>query len=294
MHQFFLALGFGLVTSGIIALSSVAMSLQYSVTRSINFAHGDLMTVGAYLGYVVAKSHGGIALQVIVAIVGGAFTAYLLNALLFRPFRRLRASNLTILVLTIAASLIIQNVLQIFFSGNFVNYPLANSNAIKVGPFRWTAIEIAIMIAAAAILLALHFTIRRSKFGKAQRAVADDILLARTTGVSAERIINITWLIDGAIAGLSGLLLAYQIGSFTPSVGFTFLLVVFAAAVIGGIGQMYGAMIGSLIVGIVTEVSALWVASDYKQTMAFIVLVIALMLRPQGIIPALGEIATAQ
>jgi branched-chain amino acid transport system permease protein len=162
-------------------------------------------------------------------------------------------------------------------------------SAYRVGPFRWTLTDLLTMATAVAALLALHVTIRRTKFGKAQRAVADDVALARTTGVPAQRIIDLTWAIDGGVAGLSGMLLALQVGSFTPSLGFTFLLVIFSAAIVGGIGQMYGAMAGSLIVGVVMEVSAVYIPPDYKQTMAFLILVVVLLLRPQGIVAALSE-----
>ena len=284
-----LGIGAGFVTAAIIALSTVGLSLQYSVTRTINFAHGELMTVGAYTAYVVAQHTKDVVAQGAAAMVGGAVLALALNRLLFQPFIRRGASALIIFVLTIAASLIIQNVLEAIFSGNFVNYPSSTGAAYRIGPFRWTLTDILTMTAAVVALFVLHFTIRRTKFGKAQRAVADDVMLARTTGVSAQRIIDLTWIIDGALAGLSGMLLALQIGSFTPSMGFTFLLVIFSAAIVGGIGQMYGAMAGALIVGLVMEVSAIYIPPDYKETMAFAILVVVLMLRPQGIVAALSE-----
>lgn len=289
MSLFLLGLGSGLVTAAIVALSTVGLSLQYSVTRTINFAHGELMTAGAYSAYVVALHSSDVVLQGAAAVAGGAALAWAFNRALFRPFTRRGAGPLTIFVLTIAASLIVQNVLEAIFSGNFVNYPSPVGRAYRVGPFRWTLTDLVTMGAAAAILLALHFTIRRTKFGKAQRAVADDVALARVTGVRANRIIDMTWAIDGGVAGLSGMLLALQVGSFTPSIGFTFLLVVFSAAIVGGIGQMYGAMAGSLIIGVVMEVSALYIPPDYKETMAFVILVIVLLLRPQGIVAALSE-----
>jgi branched-subunit amino acid ABC-type transport system permease component len=286
---FLVGVGSGLVTAAIIALSTVGLSLQYSVTRTINFAHGELMTVGAYAAYVVAQHSSNVVLQGVVAIAAGAALAWVLNRSLFRPFARRGAGSLTIFVLTIAASLIVQNVLEAIFSGNFVNYPSAVGAAYRVGPFRWTLTDLLTMAAAAVVLLALHVTIRRTKFGKAQRAVADDVALARTTGVYAHRIIDLTWAIDGGVAGLSGMLLALQVGSFSPSLGFTFLLVIFSAAIVGGIGQMYGAMAGSLIVGVVMEVSAVYIPPDYKETMAFLILVVVLLLRPQGIVAALSE-----
>lgn len=292
MHQIPQAIGFGLTTAAIIALSTVALSLQYSVTRSINFAHGELMTVGAYVGYVVGTHGGGVIWQGLAAIAGGAAMGWLLNRSLFRPFRKLGATALILLILTIAASQAIQAVLQLIFGATQVNYPAGAGVAHKVGPFEWTTTAMVTMGIAVVVLIGLHLMIRRTWFGKAQRAVADDILLARTTGVRAERVIDLTWILDGAIAGLAGMLLVLQVGSFDPTLGFSFLLVIFAAAVVGGIGQMYGAMIGALIIGVVMEVGAIWVQPDYKQSVAFLILILVLFLRPQGIIPARGELST--
>lgn len=288
--QVLAGIGFGLVTAAIIALSCVALSLQFSVTRTLNFAHGEFMTLGAYAGYVAAHYfHGDLIVQLVVGVLVGMGAAWLLNKTLFRPFARLHVSPLLVLVITIAASSIVQAILQVIFSPNPVNYPTKAANAYNVGPFQWTPNQIITMLLAAAVLVTLHLVLRRTKFGKAQRAVADDVSLAQTTGIRSNQIITLTWLIDGAVAGLSGVLLALQVGSFTPVLGFSFLLVVFSAAIVGGIGQIYGAMLGALAIGVVTEVSAVWVAPDYKQTMAFLVLVVVLLFRPQGIIAAVQE-----
>ena len=291
MHQIPQAVGFGLTTAAIIALATVALSLQYSVTRTINFAHGELMTVGAYAGYVVGTHGGGVPLQGLAAIAAGAALAWILNRSLMRPFRKLRASALIMLILTIAASQAIQAILQLIFGATQVNYPTGAGSAHKVGPFLWTTVDMVTIGIAVVVLVGLHLMIRRTWFGRAQRAVADDILLARATGIKAERVIDLTWLLDGAIAGLAGMLLVLQVGSFDPTLGFTFLLVIFAAAVVGGIGQMYGAMLGALIIGVVMEVGAIWVQPDYKQSVAFLALILVLFLRPQGIIPARGELS---
>ncbi|MDR0346479.1 MAG: branched-chain amino acid ABC transporter permease, partial [Nocardiopsaceae bacterium] len=235
---------------------------------------------------------GGVAIQGLAAVAAGAALAWVLNRGLFRPFRKLGASALILLILTIAASQAIQAILQLIFGATQVNYPTGAGAAHKVGPFLWTTVDLATIGIAAAILIGLHLMIRRTWFGRAQRAVADDILLARATGIKAERVIDLTWLLDGAIAGLAGMLLVLQVGSFDPTLGFTFLLVIFAAAVVGGIGQMYGAMLGALIIGVVMEVGAIWVQPDYKQSVAFIALILVLFLRPQGIVPARGELST--
>lgn len=289
MNQVLLGVGFGLVTAAIIAMSSVGMSLQFAVTRMANFSHGALMTVGAYAGYVAASIHANVIVQGLAAVVVGALFAFGLNRLIFRPFRKHGVGVLILLVITIATAEVIQSVLQIIFGATAVDYPISTGVAHKVGPFSWTRTDIVTMLIALAVLVAVHLTVRYTKFGKAQRAVADDIQLSRTTGIRADRIIDTTWLIDGALAGLAGMFLVLQLGSFGPTVGFGYLLVIFASTVVGGIGQMYGAMIGALIIGIVMEVGVIWVPSNYKESLAFVVLLVALFIRPQGLIPARGE-----
>lgn len=289
MTEFLHGIGFGLVTAAIIALSTVALSLQFSVTRTINFAHGTLMTVGAYAGYLVAEHTSDLPLQAVAAMAAGAVLAWLLNWSLFRPFTRLGSSKLVLFVLSLAAALIIQNILQIGFGASYVDYHSTAGASHHVGPFLWTTMDMVTMAVAAVILVFLHFMIGRTRFGKAQRAVADDAMLARTSGIGAERIISLTWLLDGAIAGLAGMFLAFQVGTLVPTFGFFFLLVIFAAAVAGGIGRMYGAMIGSLIIGIVMEVSAIYINPSYKETMAFLILIVVLLFRPQGIVAAVSE-----
>lgn len=289
MSHLLQGVGFGVVTASIIALSTVALSLQFSVTRTINFAHGELMTIGAYGGYLVARSTSDLALQALAAMAAGGALGWVLNRGLFRPFRRRGANNLVLLVLSVAASFIIQDILQLGFGGNYVDYKIGLSSTHHVGPFTWTTNNIITMVVAVTVLVLLALMIRRTRFGKAQRAVADDIALARTTGIGAERVISATWFLDGAIAGLSGMLLAIAVGSFTPTLGFAYLLVIFSAAIVGGIGRMYGAMLGALVIGVVMGVSALYINPSYKETMAFLILIAVLLVRPQGIVPALSS-----
>jgi branched-subunit amino acid ABC-type transport system permease component len=247
------------------------------------------MTVGAYAGYVVAQHTSNLVPQALAAVAAGALLGWILNCGLLRRFTRRGASKLVLFVLTVATALIVQNLLQIGFGGSYVNYRYTLGAAHHVGPFLWTTLNIVTMVVAAVILVSLHLMISRTRFGKAQRAVADDPMLARTSGIAAERIISLTWVLDGGIAGLAGMFLALQVGSFTPTLGFSYLLVIFSAAIVGGIGRMYGAMLGSLIIGIVMEVSAIYINPSYKETMAFLILVVVLLFRPQGILPALSE-----
>jgi branched-subunit amino acid ABC-type transport system permease component len=286
MSNFLLGIGFGLVTASILALATVPLSLQMSVARIPNFAHGEILTVGAYAAYVVNEHVSNIYLAALAAVLAGGAVAFLMNALLLQPFARRRPKLLILFILTIAASLIIQNVILLFFTGNSLAYKFPASTSHHVGPFLLTGMNLFTIAAAVVVMLAVHVLLKYTKFGKAQRAVADSRDLAQVTGINSERIIQLTWLLDGLIAGFAGFLLGISSGTLSPTLGQGYLLVIFAAAILGGIGRPYGAMAGALFIGLAMEVSALYIPASYKEVVAFGLLILTLLLRPNGIFAA--------
>lgn len=286
MQDLGLAIGFGLVTASIIALATVALSLQYSVTNIPNFAHGELMTLGAYAALVVQRETDNIALQALAAALIAGIFAWSMNYFIIQPFNRRGARRLVLFILTLATSLIIQNGILIVFGGSNIGYSLPGGSAQNVGPFIFFGQDFTIMGSAAVILLSIHLLLRRTKFGKAARAISDSRELAKVTGIDADRIVQLTWLIDGLIAGFAGFALGAEVGSLSPTLGNGFLLVIFAAAIVGGIGKIYGSMVGALLIGLAMEVSAIYLPADYKVVVAFLFLIAALLLRPQGLFGA--------
>jgi neutral amino acid transport system permease protein len=286
MSNFLLGVGFGLVTASILALATVPLSLQMSVARIPNFAHGEILTAGAYAAYVVNEHTDNIYLESVAAALAGGVVAYLMNALLLQPFARRKPKLLILFILTIAASLIVQNVILFFFTGNSLAFKMPASPPHHIGPFLLTGMNLFTIGAAVVVMAAVHAVLKYTKFGKAQRAVADSGDLARITGINSERIVRLTWLIDGLIAGFAGFLLGVSSGTLTPTVGQGYLLVIFAAAILGGIGRPYGAMAGALVIGLAMEISALYIPADYKEAVAFGLLVLTLLLRPSGIFAA--------
>lgn len=286
MSNFLLGVGFGIVTAAILALATVPLSMQMSVARIPNFAHGEILTAGAYAAYVVNEHTSNIYLESLAAAASGGIVAFLLNALLLQPFARRKPKLLILFILTIAASLIIQNIILLFFTGNSLAYKLPPSPAHKIGPFQLTGLNLFTIAAAVVVMVAVHLLLKYTKFGKAQRAVADSQELARVTGINSERIIQLTWLVDGVIAGFAGFLLGISSGTLTPTLGQGYLLVIFAAAILGGIGRPYGAMAGALVIGLAMEVAALYIPASYKEVVAFGLLIITLLLRPNGIFAA--------
>lgn len=286
MTVFMHSVGFGLVTASVIALSAVALSLQFSVSNIPNFAHGEFLTLGAYGAFMAQLVTHNLFID---ALAGGAVTAaiaWAINRGVIEPFMK-RGARITVLfVVTIALSLMIQNGLIIFFGGTTQNLVVPSYSVNDVGPFRFTVMDEVIIAVAVAVMLAVHIVLRYTKFGKAQRAVADSRELAGVTGIDTPRVVALTWLMAGGIAGLAGVVIAFQGGTFDPTTGYTYLLVTFAAAVAGGIGRPYGAMLGAVILGLVTEVGGAYLASSYKVVIAVGVLILVLLVRPSGLFSA--------
>lgn len=287
LQDLLLAVGFGFITASILALSTVALTLQFSVTNIPNFAHGEIMTAGAYGALVTQRVTHNVLLAGVVACVVGGLLAMFLNWAVLAPFVRSGAKRLVMFILTIASGLVLQNLILLFFGGANLPFALPLSPSHQVGPFIFTERSELIIVAALGVMLLIHVILRYTKFGKAQRAVADSRELARVSGIDAAQVIRLTWLLAGAISGLAGFVLAISIGSITPTLGTSFLLVIFAAAIVGGIGKPYGAMLGALVIGMAMEVSALYIAADYKPVVAFAFLILTLLVRPNGLFPTL-------
>ncbi|HEY7928311.1 MAG: branched-chain amino acid ABC transporter permease [Candidatus Dormibacteria bacterium] len=283
MSTFMHAVGFGLVTSAVIALSAVALSLQFSVSNIPNFAHGEFLTLGAYGALVAQYLTNNLFFDALVGAGVTATAAWAINRGIIEPFNRRGAKVTVLFVITIALSLMIQNGLIVFFGGTTHSLVIPFQSVNQVGPFLWTATDIVVMVVAVAIMVTLHVVLRYTTFGKAQRAVADSRELASVTGINMPRVVALTWLMAGGIAGLAGVVIALQGGTFNPLTGYSFLLVTFAAAVAGGIGRPYGAMAGAVILGLVTEVGGAYLASSYKQVLAVGILILVLLVRPSGL-----------
>lgn len=289
MHTFFLGVGFGLVTASVLAISAVALTLQFSVTDVPNFSHGELMTIGAYAVLEAQTFTSNLVVGALLAAASGAILALILN-LVLRRFIRAGAKRFVLFVITIAYGLLLQNVYQLVWGVDTRAYTLPLSPVHHVGPMILTGRQLTIIAIALIAMLSIHVMLKYTRFGKAQRAVADNKDLARVRGITVGRIVTITWLITGSMAGLAGFILGMTVGAITPTLGFNFLLTVFAAVIIGGLGKPYGAMAGALIIGLVTEVSALYIDPDYTTVLAFAILLLALAFRPQGLVATFREV----
>jgi branched-chain amino acid transport system permease protein/neutral amino acid transport system permease protein len=213
----------------------------------------------------------------------------LLNRALYTPFVRHGTRLFGMIIVTISVSLIVQNSLQAIFGASFFSLRMARPAPIHVAGMVFTTLQFAIIGIAIAAMLLIHLLLRYTKLGKAMRATASDPELARNCGIATDRVIDLAWAISGTLCGLAGVILVMNVTAFTDTTGAQFLIPIIAVAVLGGIGQPYGAMLGALVIGLASELAAAVISPDYKDVVAFVILVIVLLARPQGI---LSEIAT--
>src|SRR5258708_28297429 len=203
MNTFLINVGIGLATASILALSAVAFTLEYAVSRIANFAHGELLTIGAYAAYSGRTYfHQSIIAAAVMAIAAGTLAGLLLNAVLIEQFRG--RNVITVFIATLGASLIIQNLLMIIYGAANVSYGFSQGNLHHVGPFLWTTSDVEVIVSALVIAGLLYLLLQRTKFGKAIRAVSQDRVLAQVSGIPARRIVMQTWGLAGGCGGLPG------------------------------------------------------------------------------------------
>ena len=283
------AIGFGIVTASILAVAGVGFTLQFGVTNILNLAYGDIMTAAAFVAYLVTSAGLSVWLALVAGAVFGSVFSVLLNRCIYTPFVRRGTRLFGMIIVTIAVSLIVQNGLLAIFGANFFSLKMPRPTSVHIAGMAFTTVQLAIIAIAAVAMLLIHLLLRYTKLGKAMRATAADPDLARNCGIATDRVIDLAWAISGALCGLAGVILVMNVTAFTDTTGAQFLIPIVAVAVLGGIGQPYGAMLGALVIGITTEVAAAIFSPQYKAVVAFVILVIVLLARPQGI---LSEVAT--
>ncbi|HEX9033262.1 MAG TPA: branched-chain amino acid ABC transporter permease [Streptosporangiaceae bacterium] len=283
------AIGFGIVTASILAVAGVGFTLQFGVTNILNLAYGDTMTAAAFAAYLATSAGVSVWLALVVGAAFGAAFSVLLNRYLYTPFVRHGTRLFGMIIVTIAVSLILQNGLLAIFGANFFSLQMARPSSVHVAGMVFTTTQLAVIGIAVTAMLLVHLLLRYTKLGKAMRATATDPELARNCGIATDRVIDLAWAISGTLCGLAGVILVMNLTAFTDTTGSSFLIPIVAVAVLGGIGQPYGAMVGALVIGLASELAAAIISPDYKDVVAFVILVIVLLARPQGI---LSEIAT--
>jgi neutral amino acid transport system permease protein len=281
----------GLVSGSYFALGAAGLTLVYGVLKLVNFAHGEFLTFGAYMALL---GHSTLSLPLPVAIAFGVvLTAVLGIALelgMWRPMRRRGAGVLQLLLMALGLAFVLRNTIQII-AGTDVRQLGANVTAsITFGGLHIGRTELWVLGLALAVLLALALLLRLTRLGKQIRALSDNPELAETTGIDTERIVLVTWVLAGALAGLAGIVYGASVGVVTPNLGFEIVLSLFAAVIVGGIGNAYGALAGGVLIGLVQEWATLIAPASIKVAVGFGAMILVLILRPQGL---LGRVRSA-
>ena len=250
------AVGFGIVTASILAVAGVGFTLQFGVTNILNLAYGDIMTASAFVAYLVTNAGLSVWLALVAGAAFGSAFSVLLNRFIYTPFVRHGTRLFGMIIVSIAVSLILQNALLAIFGANFFSLQMPRPSSVHIAGMVFTTVQLAIIGIALAAMLLIHLLLRYSKLGKAMRATATDPELARNCGIATDRVIDLTWALSGALCGLAGVVLVMNVTAFTDTTGSQFLIPIVAVAVLGGIGQPYGAMLGALVIGITSEVAA--------------------------------------
>jgi len=289
---------YGLISGSIITLGAIGLSLTYGILNFANFAHGDVMALGAFLALVflgLAQSLGvpagpfgalSFGLPMVIALVCAmgltAIAAILIDRILYKRFRE--ASAMVLVISSVGVAFVLRNIIQFIWS------PLPSYYFEKIQiskPFLGIRIkpdEIFIIIFTVAAVYLLHIFLTRTKMGKAMRATSDNAELAKVTGIDTERVVLWTWGIGAALAASGGVMAGIEGKFITPELGWQLLLYIFAAVILGGIGSPYGALLGGTVIGLSTEVSTAFINTAYKPAVAFVIMVIMLLFRPTGLI----------
>jgi neutral amino acid transport system permease protein len=270
----------------IVAMAAIGLSLIFGTTRLINFSHGEIVTFGAVVAWFL-NAEGPQLPLIWAAILAAVVTGLLGGSIelgLWRPLRARQVGLFQMFVITIGLALVIRHVILIWFGGSrqpYTDYTI--QDRWDLGPVSIAPRDLTVIIASIVILVAVALVLLRTRVGKAMRAVADDVDLSEASGIDVQRIILFVWIGGAGLAAIGGVFLGV-IESVSFEMGFSLLLLMFAAVILGGLGTAFGAMVGGLVVGIATEVSTIWVQPSLKFVFALAALVLALLIRPQGIL----------
>lgn len=272
---------YGIVLGSIITLGAIGVSMVFGILRFAHFAHGDLMTLGAYLAFVFVVTAGlPMPVAFLFAAIGTALAAVVLDQTLYRRLRR--SSPVILLISSFGVALILRSAIQLIWGPSTLVYESGIQLPVTFAGLRFKEDHFWIVGGAIVLVTALHVFLKYTTMGKAMRAVADNVDLARVTGIDTERVVIWTWIIAGVMAAAAGIFLAMDT-RLHPTMGWRILLSVFAAVILGGIGRPYGAIAGGMVIGISEEMSTLFINPSYKAAVSFAILVGMLIVRPTGL-----------
>lgn len=273
----------GIVLGSIIALAAIGLTMVYGVLNFANFSHADFMALGAYIAFVLNVALGlNIILSFFIAIAIAGALGVLLDFLVWKPMRRKNADLVSLVIISIGLSLIVRNAIIFIWGGSTRNFDLPVRRGIEMLGVTITHNQLIGLGTAILFMVLVHFFLKNTKLGKAMRAISDDINLARMSGIDSDKVIMWMWFIGIGLAGVAGILYGLET-TIRPNMGWFLILPMFAAVILGGIGNPYGAMVGGMIIGLSQELSMLILPSEYKMGVSLGIMILVLLFKPKGL-----------
>lgn len=284
MNQLLTIVLFGTYTGALLSIGSVGFSMQFGVTNVLNIAFGSILTAAMFIEYWVLGSSASLPIVIPVAAVAGAAMSFVLGRVIVASYVKRGTNLFGMAMVTIAVGIVIQFTLEAIQGPTLYAYSYgAHTSNVNIGSVTMSVLQLVVIGCAVALMVIVHVVLHYTNLGLAMRATAANASLSRACGISTTRVRNAAWLISGALCGIAGALLGVTTGSFDSTTGGDFFITLVAAAVIGGVGKPYGAMLGALIVGLASEAAAALINPSYKDIVAWALLIATLLVRPQGI-----------
>jgi neutral amino acid transport system permease protein len=273
----------GLSLGAVFALGAVGLTLVYAILKLVNFAHGDFLTFGAYMAYLINVTWGmPLVLGIFFAMATTALLGIFLERVMWGPMRSKGAGMLQLILMSLGLALVIRYVIQYIWGTEIRQLDVNVTDTVSFAGIQIGQTKLIVIVIGVVVLVAIGLMLRYALLGKRMRALADNLELAETAGIDTSRVILWTWIFAGGLAGLAGVMAA-EVTDVRPEMGFELLLPIFAAVVLGGIGDAFGALAAGLILGVVIEWSTLLIDARWKIFIGFAILILALLIRPQGI-----------
>ena len=273
----------GLSLGSVYALGAVGLTLVYGILKLVNFAHGEFLTFGAYMAFLVNVTWGApLVLGILFAIVATAVLGVAFERIMWGPMRARKAGLLQLLLMSIGLLFLLQNTIQFIWGTEIRSLDVNVTDSVEFLGLRIGRTDLIVIMVGFVTLLSIGAMLKFTLLGKRMRALSDNFDLAETSGIDTSRVVLYTWLFAGGLAGLAGVM-AGAVTTVKPALGFELLLPIFAAVILGGIGDAFGALAGGIVLGLVIEWSTLVIEPRWKVAVGFGVLILVLFIRPQGI-----------
>ena len=275
----------GLMLGAAYSLVAIGYSLVFGVLKLVHLAHGEVLMIGAFVGLMtVTHANVPIVVALVVAAVGTGLLGMVLELIAFRPIRARGGHFLAPMVSTIGVALVLQELATKIWGSEPTGYPQAEASVTwQLGPVQISSVQLFILLVSVASMFALHLLVAHTRYGMAMRAVAENPVTSSTLGISPNQVISLTFAVASALAGVAGVLLGLSFNAISPYIGIDMGIKGMAIMLIGGLGNIYGAMVGGLLLGAVEVLSVAYLSSSYRDAFAFGLMMVIIVVRPQGL-----------